>query len=106
MFQFEKSSRLSREAEDQLKVIPKFCFPDSLNWEPSSHMPRSGQTPQKSAPSNRSKSTREYFTAKYLLIEVEINEFDNTFGYLSLCSSLETVDVDFAGPLVYVCMTQ
>uniref|UniRef100_H2T198 DENN domain containing 2C n=1 Tax=Takifugu rubripes TaxID=31033 RepID=H2T198_TAKRU len=36
---FEKSSRLSREAEDQLKVIPKFCFPDSLNWEPSSHMP-------------------------------------------------------------------
>ncbi|XP_070824524.1 DENN domain-containing protein 2C isoform X2 [Chaetodon trifascialis] len=36
---FEKSSRLSREAEDQLKVIPKFCFPDSQDWKPSSHMP-------------------------------------------------------------------
>ncbi|KAM9855656.1 DENN domain-containing protein 2C isoform 2-T3 [Aulostomus maculatus] len=36
---FEKSSRLSREAEDQLKVIPKFCFPDSLDWKPSAHMP-------------------------------------------------------------------
>ncbi|XP_042347835.1 DENN domain-containing protein 2C isoform X2 [Plectropomus leopardus] len=36
---FEKSSRLSREAEDQLKVIPKFCFPDSHNWKPSAHMP-------------------------------------------------------------------
>lgn len=39
-FQFEKSSRLSREAEDQLKVIPKFCFPDSQDWKPSAHMPR------------------------------------------------------------------
>ncbi|KAF1390818.1 hypothetical protein PFLUV_G00061990 [Perca fluviatilis] len=36
---FEKSSRLSKEAEDQLKVIPKFCFPDSQDWKPSSHMP-------------------------------------------------------------------
>ncbi|XP_040914039.1 DENN domain-containing protein 2C [Toxotes jaculatrix] len=36
---FEKSSRLSREAEDQLKVIPKFCFPDSEDWKPSAHMP-------------------------------------------------------------------
>ncbi|XP_075882662.1 DENN domain-containing protein 2C isoform X2 [Nelusetta ayraudi] len=36
---FEKSSRLSREAEDQLRVIPKFCFPDSLDWKPSAHMP-------------------------------------------------------------------
>lgn len=40
VFQFEKSSRLSREAEDQLRVIPKFCFPDSLDWKPSAHMPR------------------------------------------------------------------
>uniref|UniRef100_A0A8D0DER1 DENN domain containing 2C n=1 Tax=Sander lucioperca TaxID=283035 RepID=A0A8D0DER1_SANLU len=38
--QFPKlSSRLSKEAEDQLKVIPKFCFPDSQDWNPSSHMP-------------------------------------------------------------------
>ncbi|XP_026189379.1 DENN domain-containing protein 2C isoform X3 [Mastacembelus armatus] len=36
---FEKSSRLSREAEDQLKVIPKFCFPDPQDWRPSAHMP-------------------------------------------------------------------
>ncbi|XP_074538284.1 DENN domain-containing protein 2C isoform X2 [Halichoeres trimaculatus] len=36
---FEKSSRLSREAEDQLRVIPKFCFPDSQDWKPSAHMP-------------------------------------------------------------------
>uniref|UniRef100_A0A8D3C016 UDENN domain-containing protein n=1 Tax=Scophthalmus maximus TaxID=52904 RepID=A0A8D3C016_SCOMX len=36
---FEKSSRPSREAEDQLRVIPKFCFPDSLDWKPSAHMP-------------------------------------------------------------------
>ncbi|XP_034731499.1 DENN domain-containing protein 2C isoform X1 [Etheostoma cragini] len=35
---FEKSSRVSKEAEDQLKVIPKFCFPDSQDWKPSSHM--------------------------------------------------------------------
>nr|XP_020468235.1 DENN domain-containing protein 2C [Monopterus albus]XP_020468236.1 DENN domain-containing protein 2C [Monopterus albus] len=36
---FDKSLRLSREAEDQLKVIPKFCFPDSQDWKPSAHMP-------------------------------------------------------------------
>ncbi|KAM8864018.1 DENN domain-containing protein 2C isoform 2-T2 [Spinachia spinachia] len=36
---FEKSSRVSKEAEDQLKVIPKFCFPDSQDWKPSAHMP-------------------------------------------------------------------
>ncbi|XP_047437867.1 DENN domain-containing protein 2C isoform X2 [Mugil cephalus] len=36
---FEKSSRLSKEAEDQLNVIPKFCFPDSQDWKPSAHMP-------------------------------------------------------------------
>ncbi|XP_029362799.1 DENN domain-containing protein 2C [Echeneis naucrates] len=36
---FEKSSWLCREAEDQLKVIPKFCFPDSQDWKPSAHMP-------------------------------------------------------------------
>lgn len=46
LFQFEKSSRLSREAEDQLKVIPKFCFPDSLDWKPSAHMPRSAHALQ------------------------------------------------------------
>lgn len=68
MFQFEKSSRLSREAEDQLKVIPKFCFPDSLNWEPSSHMPRSAQTRQTTtrAQSNRSKSTHDSILQPYM----------------------------------------
>lgn len=33
---FEKSSRLSREAEDRLRAIPKFCFPDCHDWCPSS----------------------------------------------------------------------
>uniref|UniRef100_A0A8C1R8L1 DENN/MADD domain containing 2C n=1 Tax=Cyprinus carpio TaxID=7962 RepID=A0A8C1R8L1_CYPCA len=33
---FEKSSRLSREAEDRLRAIPKFCFPDCQDWRPSS----------------------------------------------------------------------
>uniref|UniRef100_A0A671PQ95 DENN domain-containing protein 2C-like n=1 Tax=Sinocyclocheilus anshuiensis TaxID=1608454 RepID=A0A671PQ95_9TELE len=33
---FEKSSRLSREAEDRLRAIPKFCFPDCHDWRPSS----------------------------------------------------------------------
>ncbi|XP_034001135.1 DENN domain-containing protein 2C isoform X1 [Trematomus bernacchii] len=36
---FEKSSRISKEAEDQLKVIPQFCFPDSQDWKPSSNTP-------------------------------------------------------------------
>uniref|UniRef100_A0A8C5HPK3 DENN domain-containing protein 2C-like n=1 Tax=Gouania willdenowi TaxID=441366 RepID=A0A8C5HPK3_GOUWI len=36
---FDKSSRMSKEAEDQLKVIPKFCFPDSLDWKPSASLP-------------------------------------------------------------------
>uniref|UniRef100_A0A671PYK4 DENN domain-containing protein 2C-like n=1 Tax=Sinocyclocheilus anshuiensis TaxID=1608454 RepID=A0A671PYK4_9TELE len=31
-----KSSRLSREAEDRLRAIPKFCFPDCHDWRPSS----------------------------------------------------------------------
>lgn len=46
LLQFEKSSRLSREAEDQLKVIPRFCFPDSQDWKPSAQIPRSAQTLQ------------------------------------------------------------
>uniref|UniRef100_A0A8C1E5N2 DENN domain containing 2C n=1 Tax=Cyprinus carpio carpio TaxID=630221 RepID=A0A8C1E5N2_CYPCA len=33
---FEKSSRLTREAEDRLRAIPKFCFPDCHDWRPSS----------------------------------------------------------------------
>ncbi|XP_035984472.1 DENN domain-containing protein 2C isoform X1 [Fundulus heteroclitus] len=36
---FEKSSRPSREVEDQLNVIPKFCFPDPQDWKPSAHVP-------------------------------------------------------------------
>ncbi|XP_072305706.1 DENN domain-containing protein 2C [Eucyclogobius newberryi] len=36
---FDKASRLSKEAEDQLKVIPKFCFPDAQDWKPSAHTP-------------------------------------------------------------------
>ncbi|KAJ0036621.1 hypothetical protein NQD34_005298 [Periophthalmus magnuspinnatus] len=36
---FDKASRLSKEAEDQLKVIPKFCFPDAQDWKPSAYLP-------------------------------------------------------------------
>ncbi|KAG5838841.1 hypothetical protein ANANG_G00227900 [Anguilla anguilla] len=36
---FEKSSRHSREAEDRLRAIPKFCFPDSQDWRPSADLP-------------------------------------------------------------------
>uniref|UniRef100_A0A8C9RGS4 DENN domain containing 2C n=1 Tax=Scleropages formosus TaxID=113540 RepID=A0A8C9RGS4_SCLFO len=36
---FEKSSRHSREAEDRLKAIPKFCFPDSQDWRPCGDLP-------------------------------------------------------------------
>uniref|UniRef100_A0A8C8JI55 UDENN domain-containing protein n=1 Tax=Oncorhynchus tshawytscha TaxID=74940 RepID=A0A8C8JI55_ONCTS len=36
---FAKSSRHSREAEDRLKAIPKFCFPDSQDWRPSGDLP-------------------------------------------------------------------
>lgn len=30
-----------REAEDQLKVIPQFCFPDAKDWAPVDNFPRS-----------------------------------------------------------------
>lgn len=30
-----------REAEDQLKVIPQFCFPDAKDWAPVENFPRS-----------------------------------------------------------------
>uniref|UniRef100_A0A8C7P0T1 UDENN domain-containing protein n=1 Tax=Oncorhynchus mykiss TaxID=8022 RepID=A0A8C7P0T1_ONCMY len=33
-----KSSRHSREADDRLKAIPMFCFPDSQDWRPSGHL--------------------------------------------------------------------
>ncbi|XP_029579155.1 DENN domain-containing protein 2C-like isoform X1 [Salmo trutta] len=36
--QFEKSSRHSREADDRLKAIPMFCFPDSQDWRPSADL--------------------------------------------------------------------
>uniref|UniRef100_A0A6Q2Y6J9 UDENN domain-containing protein n=1 Tax=Esox lucius TaxID=8010 RepID=A0A6Q2Y6J9_ESOLU len=36
---FEKSSLHSREAEDRLKAIPKFCFPDSQDWLPTGDQP-------------------------------------------------------------------
>uniref|UniRef100_A0A6I8NRI6 UDENN domain-containing protein n=2 Tax=Ornithorhynchus anatinus TaxID=9258 RepID=A0A6I8NRI6_ORNAN len=32
----ERSLRFSREAEDQLKAVPQFCFPDAKDWAPVS----------------------------------------------------------------------
>lgn len=32
--QLERSFKFMREAEDQLKAIPQFCFPDAKDWVP------------------------------------------------------------------------
>lgn len=32
--QLERSFKFMREAEDQLKAIPQFCFPDAKDWTP------------------------------------------------------------------------
>uniref|UniRef100_A0A8C2KTU3 DENN domain containing 2A n=1 Tax=Cyprinus carpio TaxID=7962 RepID=A0A8C2KTU3_CYPCA len=36
---FERSFKFMREAEDQLKVIPLFCFPDAKDWAPVDNFP-------------------------------------------------------------------
>lgn len=40
-FQLERSFKFMRETEDQLKVIPQFCFPDAKDWAPVENFPRS-----------------------------------------------------------------
>ncbi|XP_051547737.1 DENN domain-containing protein 2A-like [Myxocyprinus asiaticus] len=35
----ERSFKFMREAEDQLKVIPQFCFPDAKDWTPVDSFP-------------------------------------------------------------------
>uniref|UniRef100_A0AAY4EEA8 UDENN domain-containing protein n=1 Tax=Denticeps clupeoides TaxID=299321 RepID=A0AAY4EEA8_9TELE len=35
----ERSFKFMREAEDQLKVIPQFCFPDAKDWAPVDNFP-------------------------------------------------------------------
>ncbi|XP_075894191.1 DENN domain-containing protein 2A isoform X2 [Nelusetta ayraudi] len=35
----ERSFKFMREAEDQLKVIPQFCFPDAKDWAPVENFP-------------------------------------------------------------------
>lgn len=35
----ERSFKFIREAEDQLKVIPQFCFPDAKDWAPVDSFP-------------------------------------------------------------------
>ncbi|MGH0167569.1 UNVERIFIED_CONTAM: hypothetical protein FKN15_052700 [Acipenser sinensis] len=37
--QFEKCTRQSRDAEQRLRAIPSFCFPDSQDWRPSAELP-------------------------------------------------------------------
>lgn len=39
-FQLERSFKFMRETEDQLKVIPQFCFPDAKDWAPVDSFPR------------------------------------------------------------------
>lgn len=43
-FQLERSFKFMRETEDQLKVIPQFCFPDAKDWAPVDSFPRSVQS--------------------------------------------------------------
>uniref|UniRef100_W5MWR8 DENN domain containing 2C n=1 Tax=Lepisosteus oculatus TaxID=7918 RepID=W5MWR8_LEPOC len=35
---FEKSTRQSKDAEDRLQAIPRFCFPDSQDWRPTAEI--------------------------------------------------------------------
>lgn len=42
--QLERSFKFMRETEDQLKVIPQFCFPDAKDWAPVDSFPRSVQS--------------------------------------------------------------
>uniref|UniRef100_UPI0037E94172 DENN domain-containing protein 2A-like isoform X2 n=1 Tax=Semicossyphus pulcher TaxID=241346 RepID=UPI0037E94172 len=35
----ERSFKFMRETEDQLRIIPQFCFPDSKSWEPVENYP-------------------------------------------------------------------
>ena len=41
VIQLERSFKFMRETEDQLKVIPQFCFPDAKDWAPIDNFPRS-----------------------------------------------------------------
>lgn len=34
LLQLERSFKFMRETEDQLRIIPQFCFPDAKDWEP------------------------------------------------------------------------
>lgn len=40
MLQMERSFKFMRETEDQLRIIPQFCFPDAKDWEPVESFPR------------------------------------------------------------------
>ncbi|XP_041636724.1 DENN domain-containing protein 2A-like isoform X2 [Cheilinus undulatus] len=35
----ERSFKFMRETEDQLRIIPQFCFPDAKSWEPVENYP-------------------------------------------------------------------
>lgn len=38
--QLERSFKFMRETEDQLRIIPQFCFPDAKDWKPEENYPR------------------------------------------------------------------
>lgn len=60
-FQLERSFKFMRETEDQLKVIPQFCFPDAKDWAPVDSFPRSVQLCP--APKSETKQGRWKFPA-------------------------------------------
>ncbi|KAK1906685.1 DENN domain containing protein 2A [Dissostichus eleginoides] len=35
----ERSFKFMRETEDQLRIVPQFCFPDAKDWEPVENFP-------------------------------------------------------------------
>lgn len=40
MMQLERLTKQMREAEQRLKAIPQFCFPDAKDWSPVSEYTR------------------------------------------------------------------
>lgn len=57
-----------REAEDQLKVIPQFCFPDAKDWAPVDNFPRSVRAcllPQHLRHKKKTEQERRNFPAEW-----------------------------------------
>lgn len=56
--QLERSFKFVREAEDQLKAIPQFCFPDAKDWTPVEQFTRYVPAPPLRAHRDRGEDQR------------------------------------------------